>query len=102
MRGQWTTCAIYTFVAISQPAAENGVEQEDDTRTYAQTASWELETAESTQELPGIELMKDVLFVITLSPGIDDVEIADRLGVRPVLISKTLREMQRANLVEPL
>jgi len=56
----------------------------------------------STQERPRRELAKEILFLITSNPEMDDLQIAENLRQNPFIISSVLREMETAGLVEGL
>lgn len=53
----------------------------------------------ATQDRPDIDLQKDILFVVTMRPGIDDEEIARSLGISAFEASLALREMERQGIV---
>lgn len=53
----------------------------------------------ASQEQPDLEMQKSILFLVTLSPGLDDEEIARGLGISAFDASVALRDMERAGIV---
>lgn len=51
------------------------------------------------QDIPDAELMRSILTVLSMTPDLDDEEIALQIGAIPFDVSRVLRDMEKKGLV---
>lgn len=98
-----TVLTVATWVPTTRVVTAPSGGEETENRAKSYSGDWVSEEDEcyglASQPLPDSESKCALLVVVTKEPSLDDEEIADRIGLPAVEVSRLLREMEDDGLV---